>query len=74
MEGHYIRDAMETAVAEWFLVGEADFCMSPTFWTSTFTRWNISFVSSYFLSSFISLILIDSHHEILLTFEKVFDE
>ena len=39
VEGHYIRNAMETALAEWFLIGEADFCMSPTFWTSTFTRY-----------------------------------
>ena len=38
IEGHYIRDAMETALAEWYLIGEADFCMSPTFWSSTFTR------------------------------------
>ena len=42
IEGHYIRDAMETALAEWFLIGEADYCMSPTFWTSTFTRSSMS--------------------------------
>jgi hypothetical protein len=38
VEGNYIRNAMETALAEWFMIGEADFCMSPTFLTSTFTR------------------------------------
>ena len=48
IEGHYIRDAMETALAEWFLIGEADFCMSPTFWTSTFTRFSHIFYSSFF--------------------------
>lgn len=38
VEGRYIRDAMETALAEWYLIGEADYCMTPTFWSSTFTR------------------------------------
>ena len=42
VEGHYIRDAMETALAEWYLIGESDFCMSPTFFTSTFTRSSMS--------------------------------
>ena len=32
-----IRDEMDTAVAEWYIIGEADYCMSPTIGVSTFS-------------------------------------
>jgi hypothetical protein len=32
-----IRDEMDTAVAEWYIIGEADYCMSPTIVKSTFS-------------------------------------
>lgn len=52
LEGNYIRDAMETALAEWFMIGEADFCMSPTFFTSTFTRSAMSRGKCKFMNPF----------------------
>lgn len=32
-----IRDQMDQAVAEWYMIGEADYCMSPTVYLSTFS-------------------------------------
>ena len=37
-----LRDQMETATAEWYLIGEADYCMSNTIEISTFSITSIA--------------------------------
>jgi hypothetical protein len=36
------KKGMEFATLEWFLIGEADYCLSPTIGTSTFSKTAIS--------------------------------
>jgi hypothetical protein len=37
-----LRDDMDQAVAEWYLIGEADYCISPTIEQSTFSSTSIA--------------------------------
>ena len=41
-EGHYIRNEMENAMKEWYLLGSADYCMATTMNSSTFSQTALS--------------------------------
>ena len=42
LEGQYIRSQMTDAIREWYVLGQADYCMSTTMESSTFSQTAIS--------------------------------
>ena len=55
MDSLGIRDQMNTATAEWYFIGEADYCMSSTIEISTFSA------TSIVRGSVIVILFIDMH-------------